>query len=55
MNQKCFILDDRPDYALSEEEKRKRREETERIIGKDKMSKLYEEFKKWEKEQNQRK
>ena len=55
MKKKTFFIDDRPDWALSEEEKRQRREEAERILGPERCKQLDEEFAEWEKQNSQAK
>ena len=55
MKKNTFFIDDRPDWALSEEEKRQRREEAERILGPERCKQLDEEFAEWEKQNSQAK
>lgn len=47
-----FIIDDRPDWTLSEEERKRKIEEAERILGKERMKEIAKEVEEWKKQNN---
>ena len=53
MNKENLIIDDRPYWSLPEEEKKKRREEADRLLGPERCKQLDAEFAEWKK-QNQK-
>ena len=52
MSKDIFVLDDRPYWSLSEEEKKQRREEADRILGPERCKQLDKEFAEWEEQNN---
>lgn len=54
MSKNTFFIDDRPDWALSKEEKQKRREEADRMLGPERCKQLDEEFAEWKKQNNKK-
>ena len=52
MSNDIFVIDDRPYWSLSEEEKKQRREEADRILGPERCKQLDKEFAEWKKQNN---
>ena len=50
MSGNMFIIDDRPDWSLSEEERKKKLEDAENLLGEERVKQLSKEFDEWERE-----
>lgn len=53
MSKDIFIIDDRPDWALSDEERKSKLEEAKKLLGEDGLKRISREVAEW-KNQNKR-